>query len=224
MKFNSVIVALFAASSVSAAAIRLDSRQTGLEIRQNNNNNNQNNGQNQNKNQGNQNQGNQNQGNQNQGNQGNQNQNQGNNGNAKANNGNANANNNGNAANNANANNNGNANAGNGNANAGGAAGDAAGGAADFGTCTPKMDFQLGRAGRKATEGTFLPSDPAIAANQSDALNPNIITNRICDDLTNVCGANAAAKALCKQAQATIQSLGTKDASTADAFNQALGF
>lgn len=36
------------------------------------------------------------------------------------------------------------------------------------------MDFQLGRANRKATEGTFLPSDPAIAANQSDALNPNI--------------------------------------------------
>lgn len=85
------------------------------------------------------------------------------------------------------------------------------------------MDFQLGRANRKATEGTFLPTDPVISAKQSDALNPNIITNRICDELTNVCGANAAAKALCKEAQATVQSLGTKDASTADAFNKALG-
>lgn len=65
MKFNSVLVALFAASSVSAAAIGLDTRQTGLEIRQNNNN--------QNKNQGNQQQGNQQQNK-------NQNQNQGNNG------------------------------------------------------------------------------------------------------------------------------------------------
>lgn len=49
--------------------------------------------------------------------------------------------------------------------------------AADFGSCTPTMDFQLGRPGRKATEGTFLPTDPAIAKGQQDALNPNIITN-----------------------------------------------
>lgn len=49
--------------------------------------------------------------------------------------------------------------------------------AADFGSCTPTMDFQLGRPGRKATEGTFLPTDPAVAKGQEDALNPNIITN-----------------------------------------------
>ncbi|CZS99225.1 uncharacterized protein RAG0_10748 [Rhynchosporium agropyri] len=96
-------------------------------------------------------------------------------------------------------------------------------GGADFGTCNPAIDFQLGRAGRKATEGTFLPSDPVVAKGQQDALNPNIITNRVCDQLTNVCGANAAAKALCKTAQATVAGLGTKDASTAAAFNAALG-
>ncbi|AEO68484.1 uncharacterized protein THITE_2051582 [Thermothielavioides terrestris NRRL 8126] len=97
-------------------------------------------------------------------------------------------------------------------------------GAADFGKCTPTMDFQFGRPGRKADEGTFLPTDPLVAQGQQDALNPNIITNRICDQLTNVCDANDAAKALCRQAQAEVQALGTKDASTADAFNSALGF
>ncbi|KAK4457688.1 hypothetical protein QBC42DRAFT_187923 [Cladorrhinum samala] len=96
--------------------------------------------------------------------------------------------------------------------------------AADFGNCVPTIDFQLGRAGRKADEGTFLPTDALVAQGQQDALNPNIITNRVCDQLTNVCDANDAAKALCEQAQALVQSLGTKDASTANAFNQALGF
>ncbi|KAK3937386.1 hypothetical protein QBC46DRAFT_267701 [Diplogelasinospora grovesii] len=96
--------------------------------------------------------------------------------------------------------------------------------AADFGKCTPTMDFQLGRPGRKADEGTFLPTDPLVAKGQQDALNPNIITNEICNQLTNVCDANDAAKALCATAKAQVQALGTKDATTADAFNQALGF
>ncbi|KAF3765534.1 hypothetical protein M406DRAFT_243963, partial [Cryphonectria parasitica EP155] len=99
---------------------------------------------------------------------------------------------------------------------------------ADFGSCTPTMDFQFGRAqfNRKATEGTFFPTDATLVANsgQSDALNPNIITNFICDQLTNVCNANDAAKTACASAQAQVQSLGTKDASTATAFNSALGF
>ncbi|KLU81751.1 hypothetical protein MAPG_00832 [Magnaporthiopsis poae ATCC 64411] len=97
-------------------------------------------------------------------------------------------------------------------------------GQVDFGTCTPTMDFQPGRTGRKADQFTFLPTDPVVAKGQKDALDPNIITKRICDQLTNVCGANDAAKAQCKAAQATVQALGTKDASTADAFNKALGF
>ncbi|KAI0548947.1 hypothetical protein F4679DRAFT_548415 [Xylaria curta] len=96
--------------------------------------------------------------------------------------------------------------------------------AADFGTCTPTMDFQLGRPGRKADEGTFLPTDPVVAEGQQDALNPSIIMNRICDQLTNVCDANDAAVAACEAAQASTEALGTKDATTADAFNAALGF
>ncbi|KAI1428106.1 hypothetical protein F5Y12DRAFT_74672 [Xylaria sp. FL1777] len=96
--------------------------------------------------------------------------------------------------------------------------------AADFGQCTPTMDFQLGRPGRKADEGTFLPTDPLVAEGQQDALNPSIIMNRICDQLTNVCDANDAAVAACEAAQASTEALGTRDASTADAFNSALGF
>ena len=128
-------------------------------------------------------------------------------------------------------NNNNQANAGNnnnqanaGNANAGNAANAGANAAADFGSCTPTMDFQFGRAGRKADEGTFLPTDAVVAQGQQDALNPNIITNRICDQLTNVCDANDAAKALCATAQAAVEAAGTRDATTADLFNQALGF
>lgn len=76
-----------------------------------------------------------------------------------------------------------------------------------------------------------------IAANQQDALNPSelfiqvkailtfsdIITNRICDELTNICAANAAAKTICKDAQAQILALGTKDATTATAWNNLVG-
>lgn len=80
--------------------------------------------------------------------------------------------------------------------------------AADFGTCTPTMDFQLGRAGRKPDEGTFLPTDPVVAQGQQDALNPSIIMNRICDQLTNVCDANDAAVAACEAAQASTEALG----------------
>ncbi|KAI0505114.1 hypothetical protein F5B22DRAFT_538100 [Xylaria bambusicola] len=97
-------------------------------------------------------------------------------------------------------------------------------GAVNFGQCTPTMDFQLGRAGRKEDEGTFLPTDPLVAEGQQDALNPSIIMNRICDQLINVCEANDAAVAACDAAQASTEALGTKDASTADAFNSALGF
>ena len=96
--------------------------------------------------------------------------------------------------------------------------------AADFGLCNPSISFEFGRAGRDDDEGTFLPIDALVAQGQQDALNPNIITNRVCDQLTNVCEANDAAKALCESAQALVQSLGTKDATTAAAFNEALGF
>lgn len=102
------------------------------------------------------------------------------------------------------------------------------GGAADFGDCTPTMDFQLGRAefNRAADEGTFFPTDDVLVAdtNQGDALNPGIIANFICNQLVNVCGANEAAQADCADARALVEGLDARDQSTADAFNQALGF
>ncbi|KAK0374262.1 hypothetical protein CMEL01_04427 [Colletotrichum melonis] len=139
----------------------------------------------------------------------------------------------GNANNNNNQNNNqnqnaGNNNANNGNANTGNAGnannGGAATGAADFGKCTPTIDFQLGRAGRKADEGTFLPTDALVAQGQQDALNPNIIINRVCDQLTNVCEANDAAKTQCLDAKAQILASGDKSAAVATTFNGLLGF
>ncbi|KAJ3949102.1 uncharacterized protein N0V96_000214 [Colletotrichum fioriniae] len=139
----------------------------------------------------------------------------------------------GNANNNNNQNNNqnqntGNNNANNGNANTGNAGnannGGAATGAADFGKCTPTIDFQTGRAGRKADEGTFLPTDALVAQGQQDALNPNIIINRVCDQLTNVCEANDAAKTQCLDAKAQILASGDKSAAVATTFNGLLGF
>jgi hypothetical protein len=97
--------------------------------------------------------------------------------------------------------------------------------AALFGNCNPAMDFQLGRPGRKATEGTFLPVDPTVAKGQSDALNPNIITNAICNNLVNNCGVlkDSEGETTCLAAKAVVAGLTTRDATTADAFNNALG-
>ncbi|KAI1392977.1 uncharacterized protein F4822DRAFT_147350 [Hypoxylon trugodes] len=93
----------------------------------------------------------------------------------------------------------------------------------DFGTCTPTVKFEESLNGRKPGEFTFQAQDPVVNKGQQEALNPNIIFNRICDQLGNVCGAADDAIAACKQAQADLGS-GAKDASTADAWNEALGF
>lgn len=95
---------------------------------------------------------------------------------------------------------------------------------ADFGLCTPTMKFEGGINGRPANEFTFLPIDALVAQGQQEALNPNIITNRICDQLTNVCESNQQAKDVCATAQTAIENLGTRDKSTADAWNSMLGF
>lgn len=94
----------------------------------------------------------------------------------------------------------------------------------DFGLCTPTMKFEGGLGGRPATEFTFQAIDPKISAIQEEALNPNIITNRICDELTNQCQSNQAAKDLCTQVKAQILALGTRDVTTANAWNSGLGF
>lgn len=94
----------------------------------------------------------------------------------------------------------------------------------DFGLCEPTMARIGGLNNRPATEFTFIPIDPLVGKGQQEALNPNIITNRICDQLTNVCEANDAAKAACLDAKAQILALGTRDQSTADTWNALLGF
>ena len=88
----------------------------------------------------------------------------------------------------------------------------------------PTIKFEAGLNGRKETENTFQAIDPTVNKGQQEALNPNIITNRIKDQLSNVCGANQAAKDAAVKAQADILALGTRDVTTANAWNTALGF
>merc|ERR1711939_1232859 len=94
----------------------------------------------------------------------------------------------------------------------------------DFGTCVPTIKFEAGLNGRKDTEFTFQAIDPVVNKGQQEALNPNINTNRICDQLGNACGASDAGIAACLAAKADILALGTRDQTTADAWNTALGF
>lgn len=93
----------------------------------------------------------------------------------------------------------------------------------DFGLCVPTLKFEAGLNGRKDTEFTFQAIDPLVNKGQQEALNPAIIMNRICDQLTNVCEANAAAKAACTTALADLGG-GPRDVTTADAWNTQLGF
>ncbi|CAI6332406.1 unnamed protein product [Periconia digitata] len=133
---------------------------------------------------------------------------------------------------------NGNAQQGNGNAQQGNAGGNnaaaggnnaaaggnnaAAGGAADFGDCTPTIFFEGGLNGRPADEFTFQIEDPLARGGQGEALNPNIITNALCNQLTNVCNANDAAITQCEDAKAQVEAAGTRDQTTADLFNSAI--
>ncbi|PMD55532.1 uncharacterized protein K444DRAFT_568557 [Hyaloscypha bicolor E] len=94
----------------------------------------------------------------------------------------------------------------------------------DFGLCVPTMKFEPGLDNRATTEFTFQAQDPLCNKGQEEALNPAIIANRIHDQLTNVCGANQAAKDAAAAAQTMITNLGTRDSTTADAWNTALGF
>jgi hypothetical protein len=98
------------------------------------------------------------------------------------------------------------------------------GAAVDFGKCTPTITFQGGEGNRPATEFTFQIADPVARGGQGEALNPNIITNALCNQLINVCGANAAAQTACLDGKAKVAAAGTRNKSTADLFNAAVGF
>ncbi|KAH8901394.1 hypothetical protein GQ53DRAFT_5510 [Thozetella sp. PMI_491] len=94
----------------------------------------------------------------------------------------------------------------------------------DFGLCVPTIKFEAGLNGRKDTENTFQAIDPLVNQGQQEALNPAIITNRIKDQLTNVCGANQAAKDAVVAAAAKVAALGVRDVTVADTWNTELGF
>ncbi|EPQ62536.1 Bgt-1645 [Blumeria graminis f. sp. tritici] len=95
---------------------------------------------------------------------------------------------------------------------------------AQFGTCVPTMKFEAGLNGRKETEFTFQAIDPKINAGQVEDLDPNVIAKRISSQVTSICGANQVAKDATAAGLIKIAGLGTKDSSTADAWNSALGF
>ncbi|KAI1324790.1 hypothetical protein F5Y16DRAFT_287821 [Xylariaceae sp. FL0255] len=95
----------------------------------------------------------------------------------------------------------------------------------DFGKCTPTVKFEAGLDGRPDTEFTFQAQDPLVNKGQEEALNPEIIFNRICDQLVNVCGVSidSDAHTACENAKTQLGG-GAKNSSTADAWNSQLGF
>ncbi|KAI8980095.1 hypothetical protein BD414DRAFT_109879 [Trametes punicea] len=94
-------------------------------------------------------------------------------------------------------------------------------GIGDFGSCSvPQIEFGTGFDGRKET--SFQPVDKT-SYNHGSAQNIDIITQFICDTLTNSCGADATAKATCASAQAAADTKTAKTGAQADAFNAVFG-
>ncbi|EJD06901.1 uncharacterized protein FOMMEDRAFT_17361 [Fomitiporia mediterranea MF3/22] len=102
-----------------------------------------------------------------------------------------------------------------------GASSGAASGVGDFGSCSvPQIEFGTGFDNRKET--SFEPVDKT-SFNHGSAQNIDIITQFICDTLTNSCGADQTAKDTCKTAQAAADAQTAKTGAQADAFNAAFG-
>ncbi|KAF8149906.1 hypothetical protein B0H34DRAFT_166975 [Crassisporium funariophilum] len=92
---------------------------------------------------------------------------------------------------------------------------------ADFGSCTvPQIEFGVGFDNRKET--SFQPTDKQ-SFNHGSAQNVAIITQFICDTLTNTCKANQAAKDICTTAQQAAAAAAAGTGAQADAFNAAFG-
>ncbi|PIL35678.1 hypothetical protein GSI_02408 [Ganoderma sinense ZZ0214-1] len=97
----------------------------------------------------------------------------------------------------------------------------ASGNIGDFGSCTvPQITFAAGLDGRKET--AFEPTD-LTSYNHGSAQGIDIITQFICDTLTNSCGADATAKATCQTAKAAADTGAAKTGEQADLFNAAFG-
>jgi len=95
------------------------------------------------------------------------------------------------------------------------------GGIGNFGKCSvPQIEFGVGFDGRKET--SFQPVDK-VSFNHSSAQNIGIITQFMCDTLTNVCGADQTAKNTCAIAKAAAAAAPGGTGAQADAFNAAFG-
>ncbi|KAJ6451891.1 hypothetical protein C8R45DRAFT_1041413 [Mycena sanguinolenta] len=91
----------------------------------------------------------------------------------------------------------------------------------NFGSCSiPQIEFATGFDGRKET--SFQPVDK-VSFNHGSAQASSIITQFICDTLTNTCGADATAKATCAAAQAASNAATPKTGIDADIFNGFFG-
>jgi len=91
----------------------------------------------------------------------------------------------------------------------------------DFGSCSiPQIEFGVGFDNRKET--SFQPTDQT-SFNHGSAQAIAIITQFICDTLTNKCGADATAKATCKSAQDAANAAPPKTGIDADIFNGFFG-
>ncbi|KAF5391565.1 hypothetical protein D9757_002365 [Collybiopsis confluens] len=91
----------------------------------------------------------------------------------------------------------------------------------DFGSCSvPQIEFGVGFDNRKET--SFEPVDKT-SFNHGSAQAIGIITQFICDTLTNSCNADATAKATCASAQTAANGQTAKTGAQADAFNAVFG-
>ncbi|GJE88644.1 hypothetical protein PsYK624_047270 [Phanerochaete sordida] len=91
----------------------------------------------------------------------------------------------------------------------------------DFGSCSvPQIEFGAGFDNRKET--SFEPVDKT-SYNHGSAQNIDIITQFMCDQLVNSCGADATAKATCASAKTAADTKTAKTGAQADAFNAVFG-
>ncbi|KAJ3840414.1 hypothetical protein F5878DRAFT_533719, partial [Lentinula raphanica] len=91
----------------------------------------------------------------------------------------------------------------------------------DFGSCTvPQIQFGVGFDNRKET--SFEPVDQTSYPHGS-AQNIDIITQFMCDQLVNACGADATAKATCASGQSAADTATAKTGAQADKFNAVFG-
>jgi len=91
----------------------------------------------------------------------------------------------------------------------------------DFGSCTiPEIEFGVGFDNRRET--SFRPAD-LDSFNHGSAQNINIITQFICDELVNSCGADQAAQDTCADAEVAAAAATAGTGGAADAFNAVFG-